>query len=238
MPYFNDHKEEPKIFQGKNSELAATNQQIYQQNYLQSHLERQMEASKNMALLIEQLQKKMESTTNETNLRMDNQEMTALELLSGVQEHRLATEAIQSELSSMQTVLQKNSETLDKEELINNAILEQISFQEQAITSLSSQIKEYSEVNMEVKEKVDKTEEMYSQVTQKLDLQEVFHQTILEKMGKQEAYFSKITHQLDMLKSIIFERTHVIIEKMESNIKILTKPVQHFFLEKEKKDID
>ncbi|PKG21650.1 hypothetical protein [Niallia nealsonii] len=237
MPYFSDNKEKPKIFQGKNSELATTNQKLYHQNYLQVHLEKQMKAAKNIAFLLEQLEQKTDNATKETNRRINHQEMTALELLSGAKEHRLATEAIHSELLSVQTSVQKNSDTLDKEELMNNAILEQITFQEQAIISLSSQIKEYSEVNMEVKEKVDKTEELYSQVAEKLDLQEVFHQTIIEKMDKQEAYFSKITHQLDMLKSIIFERAHVITEHIETNINKLAKPVQHFFLQKEKKDI-
>ncbi|GKU82862.1 hypothetical protein [Niallia sp. NCCP-28] len=238
MPYFSDSKEDPKIFQGKNSKLAATNQKLYHQNYWQSHLEKQMETANNIALLLEQLEHKMDSATKETNLRINHQETAALELLSSAKEHRLATEAIHSELLSVQTLIQKNSDTLDKEELINNTILEQIAFQEQAITSLSSQIKDYSEVNMEVKEKVDKTEELYSQVAEKLDLQEVFHQTLIEKMEKQEAYFSKITHQLDMLKSIIFERVHVITEHIETNMNKLTKPIQHFFLQKEKKDID
>jgi len=238
MPYSKEDNETPKVFHGNMNEAAVTNQKSYHQNYLQSHLEKQKEAAANLSLLLAQLEQKMEIAAKETNLKIDHQKTAALELLSDVQEHRFATESVQNELQSIKTAIQQNNETLDKEEMMNHAILEQLSFQEQAITSLSSQIQEYSQVNMDVKEKADKTEEMYQEITEKLDIQEVFHQTIIEKMEKHDAYFSKIIRQLDMLKAMIFERVHFITEKIESNIEAFAKPVQHFFLQKEKKDND
>ena len=90
--------------------------------------------------------------------------------------------------------------------------------------------------NESIAEQTRKQEELYEEFSNKLNLQEVYHNTVMERLDQQEGLIKKLSGELDHLRSVIYERASHIIEKVESNISRMAKPIQRFFVNTEEKE--
>jgi hypothetical protein len=63
-------------------------------------------------------------------------------------------------------------------------------------------------------------EELQKQLSEKIDKQEEFQLGVLNRLDKQEALTEKISRQLNHIRSILFERTNYLAEKIDEGYKI------------------
>ncbi|MFT8322172.1 MAG: hypothetical protein ABF649_14835 [Bacillus sp. (in: firmicutes)] len=239
-----DKKKSPlasPVYTPETSKTDFPNQKMYHQNFLQDHLQNQQIAYDKLTELILAMQQTINKNQHvqqgkfeKMNHKLLTQESISNELLTSIADQQSTSKSYENKLEALEVLAAENTKVLAKEATINQAILDQVSYQEQTVRSLTSQIQDFSNLSNQMNDKLDKADKNYQHVAETLELQEIFHQTLVEKMDANEANMNKITRELDMLKSIIFERFHSLTDKLETNFKSISKPVQRFFLQKEK----
>lgn len=229
---------EPHIFKLKNKEISS-NQKEFRVNFLQQLLLEQAKMNHSMRNSVEKVNKALQMT----NATQDNQHQLMINKLHNheqfyeqmhqyIQKQEMTNELIMKRLTTLEDRNEVILEKIEAERLLTQAILDQQSTHDQALDKLTANIEEEKSVITQLK----KQDELFDEFNSKLDLQEVFHKTVMERLDQQEGIMKKIIGELDHLRSIIFERASHIVEKIEDNVRRITKPIQHFIVDKETKE--
>src|SRR5690606_1485649 len=88
---------------------------------------------------------------------------------------------------------------------------------------------------LEMLQSLDKNQK---HLTSKMEEQGDYQSGILNRLETQEAYTDKILRQLDHLRSVIFERAGVIVEKIEKGFNQTTSHITRFFNTSERQSLD
>lgn len=229
---------EPNIFHMKNKDISS-NQKEFRVNFLQQLLLEQLKMNHSLRNSVEHVSKSLQITnstqTNHHQLMIDklhNHEQFYEHMQQYIQKQEMTNELILNKLTALEERNEAILEKMEAERLLTQAILDQQSTHDQALSKLTANLEEEESVITQIK----KQDELFNEFNSKLELQEVFHNTVMERLDQQEGIMKKIIGELDHLRSIIYERASHIAEKIEENVRLITKPIQHFIVKKDKKE--
>ncbi|MDW0111994.1 hypothetical protein QT711_02270 [Sporosarcina saromensis] len=199
-----------------------SNQQSYRSDSLSELLKEQknvLEAMKNQQQAIEKKVGKQHrlQTDRWTTTRMridevlDNQEQQ----FQFEQDALQAIEQLQRQNINLQDVLQQKSSVHD--ELVHQ--IETLTYSNEQLMSRLNKLDEDQEVMLS---KMDEQIEKQNQFATSLQEQQTVHSRIVERLDNQEGLIDKILRQLDYFRSILYERTHFISEKIDNSISFLS----------------
>lgn len=103
------------------------------------------------------------------------------------------------------------------QEVVQANNLDKIANQLNEISTSNQKHTEYEELIIHL---LKTQEELQIQLAQKVNKQEEFQTEVLTRLDKQEALTEKISRQLNHIRSILFERTNYLAEKIDEGYKI------------------
>lgn len=238
MGIYKNSDVEPSIYHLENNDISS-NQKEYRKNYLQQILMEQAQISDSLKNSVEDVRKSLQRTNalqNDQNKFMIQKLHSHDQFYERIEAYFQNQERTNEFLLNRLTLLEgKNEAILEKieaERLLTEAILDQQSIHDQVLHKLKANVDEEESVIDQLK----KQDELFDQFNSKLELQQIFHNTVMERLDQQEGLIKKIIGELNHLRSVIYERASHIAEKMEDNFHRITKPIQHFIVNKDKKE--
>ncbi|MBS4206554.1 hypothetical protein [Bacillus sp. FJAT-50079] len=201
MGLFMNKNEHPDMFENEDG-IRATNQAFHKIDYFSEFVEEQKKANDLLQREFDQLKDKHEQgevgIRNQLNeLKANNQEQKQFErdvmTLLRKFEGKVETELIE-QLESLKKTNQEIVERLEKFEAENE--------------QLTNKMNEYLQIQSKVVDQMSKQEESQKEV--------------INRMENQEALTEKLIRQMDHFRSIFFERTHYIVDKVENGFELTT----------------
>jgi hypothetical protein len=200
------------------------NQQSYRLNYLNEFVTQQVIQNDEIKHSINKIVETVNSTHQTQEKMIDqvlqdqHQQKKQSEFFrEKVENHGKTSEDILLSLDHIKNHQNQLNECILNEQLLNQAILDQLNFQDQQLRHTNSQLENYVALSGQLSEQLINQEQLLREMEQKLQVQDVYHQTVMSKLDKQDAMNDKIIRQLDHLKSIVYERVNIIVEKVESS---------------------
>lgn len=104
---------------------------------------------------------------------------------------------------------------LENENVSEQEFMGQINEMRHTQQAIENQLQEYGLANEELSTKMDEQTTLQKQMAEEISSQENSNEEVLSRLENQEALMEKVVRQLDHFRSILFERTNFLAEKME-----------------------
>ncbi|MEW9050222.1 MAG: hypothetical protein AB2392_03640 [Neobacillus sp.] len=117
----------------------------------------------------------------------------------------------------------------------------------QWLATLDERMEKYEAANQQIHTQINDQYMLQKQMSEKLSGQEDFQSEVISRLDKQEALTEKISRQINHIRSILFERTNYLAEKIDEGYKITSsyvynlmtgsdQPFSFYMLNKNKKE--
>jgi hypothetical protein len=202
--------------------VSNSNQHSYRLNFLSEFISTQIKQNETIQHNLKSVVSTIDETRQEQEQKMDQiilhqqyQNQQSDQYIKKVSSQEKTNDEI---LLNIQQLTENHIEfgkSLQNEQLINQAILDQLNFQDQQLRETNKQLENYVTLATKLSEQLINQENILKEMEQKLLIQDIYHSTVMSKLENQEALNEKIIRQLDHLKSIIYERVTLIVDKVE-----------------------
>ncbi|MDP4154057.1 MAG: hypothetical protein Q8929_00345 [Bacillota bacterium] len=148
---------------------------------------------------------------------MEKETILKREILNDMRIQNRIHQEMTQRIEQFETVTQHLSEQIEKQrEHLDEKTEQYEGFQTRVLTSLDNQEKQnqHLSVQLEERSKLDTT------LTEKIAQQESYQSEILTKIDKQEALTEKLARQINHIRSILFERSNFLADKIEDGYKL------------------
>ncbi|MDN4607886.1 hypothetical protein [Sporosarcina highlanderae] len=220
MGLFFNRKNDLKIYEGDTTN--DRNQSVYRSDTVTTALEEQRKAFEIMneeyAELAKQLQKQKKIQSDRwktTGIRFD-------EILENQSQHH------HFELEAMQTLAHHDKQNkelqnvLEKKKKMNEEIVQQINQLSQSNSEIAERLEKFDADQELLLKKMDEQIERQQQFSVSLEEQKITQSEIVDRIDRQEGLVDKLMRQMDFLKSVLFERTHFIAEKIDKSFSYIS----------------
>lgn len=209
--------------------LTNSNQNSFRVNYLTEFVSQQIKQNDAINHSINKVVETVNTTHQTQEIKIDRilqeqqqQKEQSDFFLEKVDNHEKTNENILHSLQEIKNNHHQMNDSLKNEQLLNQAILDQLSFQDHQLRNTNNQLENYVTLAEQLSEQLINQGLLLKEMEQKLQVQDVYHSTVMSKLDKQDAINEKIIRQLDHLKSIVYERVNLIVEKVENSYQSTT----------------
>lgn len=157
---------------------------------------------------------------NQMEIKASNQGFYKQDYLSEmIEEQRRANESLEKSLQELDDMHKKQSQ-IQSNEMMNIRysleVLEDQQIKQEAIEGgVIESLERYEGKNEELVMKMDQQVALQQQITAQIDEQEKNQHEIVNRLENQEALSEKMLRQIDNFRSILYERTNYLAEKIE-----------------------
>lgn len=131
-------------------------------------------------------------------------------------QHEKDQNYVVEQLKGLESENKKVQVSLENERLSEQKLMKQIDGLNQSNQGIINQLEVYSTDNKEFKSRVDEQYALQKQMADHVSKQEDKQDEVLSRLESQEALTEKITRQIEYFRTILFERTNYLAEKIES----------------------
>ncbi|WHX25754.1 hypothetical protein QNH47_16715 [Virgibacillus halodenitrificans] len=232
----------------KNNEgIQAPNQEVFIKNHVAEMIEEQQRVNKSLSTSFYELKNLYEQQSN----KQTHQWKDITTQLNQLKQLNDTHDKLENDVIKVLQKLEGNQLSIQK--LIEENYLSKETYDQQLneITSgyqdIADKLERHREVNEKLTSKVEQQTEWQKEIGEKVKEHEVSQEKVLERMENQEAITEKITRQMDHFRSILFERTNYLAEKVEEGFHLTTsyvaklmsdpeRPLAYMTLERKNKD--
>ncbi|MFD1852062.1 hypothetical protein [Oceanobacillus bengalensis] len=213
MGLYINHKQ-PSIYKN-NKNLSEPNQGIFIKKPMAEMIEQQKDVNLSLQKSFHGLKGLYEAQEQRQSVKWNafNEQLTELKEMN-IKQEQFEKHVIE-ELKRLETENIKIQSILKENRLSEQEMKEVLAHMGNTQQTIVNQLQEYGNSNNEMMGKMDKQITTQMQMADKLSLQEQNNQDVLKRLGDQEALSEKISRQLDYFRSILFERTSFLSEKIE-----------------------
>ncbi len=226
MGLFINSKKHPNVYKNTKA-INEPNQFTLKKDYLKEILEEQQRVNSSLRESYNEIKLR----SQERELQLTNQWNDVSLQLKELNINNLQHKDFESQMINLVKSLDEKNvnlqETLEKESLIKQAIFDQINLQGKATQEIAVRMKKYEVGNEELTLQMKQQMVLHKEIADALTSQEGFQTGILTRLDKQEALTEKISRQLNHIRSILFERTNYLAEKVEEGYKLTSSYVYH-----------
>jgi chromosome segregation ATPase len=232
----------------KNNEgIQAPNQEVFIKNHVAEMIEEQQRVNKSLSTSFYELKNLYEQQSN----KQTHQWKDITTQLNQLKQLNDTHDKLENDVIKVLQKLEGNQLSIQK--LIEENYLSKETYDQQLneITSgyqdIADKLERHREVNEKLTSKVEQQTEWQKEIGEKVKEHELSQEKVLERMENQEAITEKITRQMDHFRSILFERTNYLAEKVEEGYHLTTsyvaklmsdpeRPLAYMTLERKNKD--
>jgi septal ring factor EnvC (AmiA/AmiB activator) len=220
MGLFFNRKNHTDVYKGKS--IDEKNQAIYRSDSLSEAMLEQQRAFETMNEKYSEMEKQLQKQRRIQSDRWETTGMRFEEIMDFHTQHRqFEQEAIDTlmNLERKHTELQK---VLDNKRKANEELVEQINMLSQSNAEIAERLDKFDADQEKLLTKMDAQLEKQDQFSLSLEEQRTVQTEIVERIEQHEGLLEKMMRQLDFLKSVIFERSHFIAEKIDKSYQLTT----------------
>lgn len=220
MGLFFNRKNHSDLYKGEN--IAERNQAIYRTDSLSEAMKDQKRAFDMMNEKYSAMEKQLQKQRRIQSDRWITTGIRFEEILDHQSQHRkFELEAIETleRLERKHKELQKMLETKRK---MNEELVEQINMLNQSNVEIAERLEKFDADQEKLLTKMDAQIEKQDQFSLSLEEQKTAQTEIAERIEQHEGLIEKMMRQMDFLKSIIFERSHFLAEKIDKSFQLTT----------------
>lgn len=196
-------------------EINEPNQSFYKRDHFEELVNGQLKVNESLNHSITGLKSLYEKQENvqinkwkEISNRLN--ELKAINL-----QHEKDQSYVVERLKGLEGENKKVQVSLENERLSEQELVKQINGLSQSNQEIVDQLEAYYTENEEIISKVDEQYELQKQVADKVSKQDDSQEEVLSRLENQEAITEKITRQIEYFRTILFERTNFLAEKIE-----------------------
>lgn len=219
-----NREDHPEVYTSDSRSLKPNNQRLSTIDPFTEWVAEQQEAN----LALQQQMHHLQSIMKEQDTRQSKQLQTIRKRLHGLRERELRQQQFENEV--IESFVQLHAENhsfqrkLAEERLFNRTVAKQVDQVSQSTSEIGERLEEVAVVNEAIATEVNEQLVEQKQLSEQLVKQEEAHDVLFERIDKQEGLTEKLLGQMDQLRSILFERSTMLAEKIEGSYL----PTSHF----------
>lgn len=221
MSLFINSNSHPTLYKG-NQSIKAPNQTMFKSDYLREILKEQLQLNHHVQQTMKGLKQSLQKHQLNEADRWKNVNRD-IDLLKRKQEHQ---ENFEIQAREWLEMLERNSHELHRlledSSMENKDILTEIKKLHQSNAIILEQLEKFDVTNEQLSNKMSDLANQQERVTEQISLQNNKQDQVLDQLENQEAMMEKSYRQVNNIRSILFERTSFITEKIEESYKLTT----------------
>lgn len=143
---------------------------------------------------------------------------------------------VMERLRNLESESKKLQVTVENERLSEQEVLDQINNLTQSNLEIVDQLEEYGMEHKEFNAKMGDHFDLQKQISDQITKQKDTQDKVLSRIENQEALTEKITRQIDYFRSILFERTNFLAEKIENGYQHTSSYITKFMTNEKQED--
>ncbi|MFS0688324.1 hypothetical protein AB1K89_03605 [Sporosarcina sp. 179-K 8C2 HS] len=220
MGLFFNKKNHTDLYKGDN--IAERNQAIYRTDSLSEAMKEQKIAFDTMNEKYSEMEKQLQNQRRIQSVRWKSTGRRFDEILDYQSQHR------QFEREAMETLERLDRKHIELQKMIENKrrmneeLVEQINMLTQSNAEIAERLENFDIVQEKLLTKMDAQIEKQDQFSLSLEEQKTAQNEIVERIEQHEGLIEKMVRQMDFLRSVIFERSHFLAEKIDKSYQLTT----------------
>lgn len=216
MGLFMNRNDHPEVY-ANDADILELNQRMSTIDPLMEMVTEQQEANHALQQQLDDLQQMMQ----QQDTQQSKQLQSIRNRLHGLRERELRQQQFENEV--MESFVQLHAENhsfqrkLADEQVFNRLVAEHVKDVSRSTNNMADRLEgavlANEEIGAEVKEQLTQQKRLSEQLVKQADLQ----QMILGRLDKQEGLTEKMRRQVDHLRSVLYERSSFLAEKIEGN---------------------
>jgi chromosome segregation ATPase len=208
-------------------DIEAPNQMEDRKNFLQELLKEQEIFNQSVQDVMHSFSRSFDKIEHEQSANWND---ISNQLIDLKQNGKSQNEFAEMMVTWMKTIDEKTEALRDlvaKEENMKQVMIEQLKVQSKATLEIAEKVdkvqiehRELNEQQKEMKAKFDQHEVRTEELLGRLDQHEVGTKEVLVRLDQQEALVQRMLRQMNDFRSILFERTNHLVEKIESGYEL------------------
>ncbi|MFC5590627.1 hypothetical protein ACFPRA_17100 [Sporosarcina soli] len=217
MGLFMNREDHPEVYTNDLGSLEPNNQRISTIDPFTEWVAEQKEANLSLQRQLHDLQ----SLLKEQDTRQSTQFQTIHNRLHGLHEREVRQQQFENEV--IESFVQLHAEhhsfqrKLAEERQFNRTVAKQVDQISQSTNGIAERLEEVVVANDVITKDVNEQLVAQKRLSEQLIKQEDAHDVLLERIDKQEGMTEKLFGQMDHLRSILYERSTMLAEKIEGS---------------------
>ncbi|MFD2043616.1 hypothetical protein ACFSTA_04415 [Ornithinibacillus salinisoli] len=216
MGLFINKSEHPRVFQ-HGGKIKEPNQSYYKSEYFSEILQEQKKRNESFAKGLRELRKRHQQFELIELGKWNDIGKQIMELKKSNSEH----EQFELEAREWLQLLENNSQELQhliaNDSELTREMLEQIDGVSKSNEEIVKQIAKHESFSEQLNTQLNQLYELHQQMADQLSEQDTKQDQVLHSVENQEALMEKTFRQVDHIRSILYERTNYIAEKIENS---------------------
>ena len=220
MGLFFNRKNHTELYKG--NIINEKNQAIYRSDSIS---EAMMEQKKAFDIMNEKYSEMEKQLNKQRRIQSDRWRTTGIRLdeLMDCQSQHLQFE--QEAIETLENLDRKHMElqkVIEDKQKMNDELVEQINMLSQSNAEIAQRLDKFDTDQEKLLTKMDAQMEKQDQFSLSLEEQKTVQTEIAERIEQHEGLIEKMMRQMDFLRSVIFERSHFIAEKIDKSYQLTT----------------
>lgn len=211
MGLFINKGKHPDVFKNKD-EIKEPNQDFSKTDYLSELVAEQKKASDSLNDSFHELKTLLEQQRNIQANQWKEAGSRMKELKVRNFQHERHVMKWLRKLNDNNTKLQS---ILENESLLKQEFIDQINSVSRSNQEIVNRLEEYGSKQEQLHSQMNQQMDLQKQMAERIGKQEDHQHEVISRLDNQEALTEKILRQIDHLRSILFERSHHLAEKIE-----------------------
>lgn len=220
MGLFFNRKNDFKIYEGDTAN--DRNQAVFRSDTVTTALEEQRKAFEIMNEEYVELSKQLQKHKKNQSDRWKATGIRFEEILENQsQHHHFELEATQT-LKHLEKQNKELQNVLERKKKINEELVQQINQLSQSNSEIAERLEKFDADQEMLLKKMDEQIERQQRFSMSLEEQKAMQSEIVDRIDRQEGMVDKLMRQMDFLKSVLFERTHFIADKIDKSFSYIS----------------
>lgn len=217
---FFNRKNDLNIYKGE--QISERNQAIYRSDSVTKAIEVQKKAFDEMNVKYSDMEKQIKKQRRIQSDRWKTTSMRFDEIVDNQsQHHQFEKDAIEAlDRLDRQNIELQN--VLNQKKKANEDLVNQINMLNHANSEIAERLDKFDTDQEILLQKMDEQLEKQHQFSVSLEEQKTTQLAMVDKLEQQEGLIDKMMRQMDFLKSVVFERSHFIAEKIDKSYQLTT----------------
>lgn len=246
MGLFINNEKHPDVYKN-NGQVLESNQRFYKTNSQAEMLEEQLRMNETLQRSFNELKDTVEIQATKQANQWKNFGNRLYELKKGNLQHKNTENLVMEALKKLDEKNTQLQVTMENERLGKQQVIDQINYLSHSNQEFVEQLDKLVLATDLLDIKVDEQLDLQKQIAQQMLKQDDTHQEVLKRLDNQEALTEKILRQVDHFRSILFERTNYLAEKIEKGYHLTSsyftnlvtssdKPKTHYLIKQKQKE--
>lgn len=220
MGLFFNKKNHSDLYKGDS--ISERNQAIYRTDSLSEAMNEQKKSFDMMNEKYSEMEKQLQKQRRIQSDRWITTGIRFEEILDHQSQHRkFELEAIET-LERLERKHKELQKMLETKKIMNEELVEQINMLNQSNVEIADRLEKFDADQEKLLTKMDAQIEKQDQFSFTLEEQRTAQTEIAERIELHEGLIEKMIRQMDFLKSVIFERSHFLAEKIDKSYQLTT----------------